>query len=447
MLTTNDARAIAKKVFAACGNKVQAETFIIDHVNALTRYANNSISQNVLQSSVDMSIKVFDENKTAKVSITRFDDASIKEAAGRAIEMLKFQAPDPEAVPFAGAQKYRTMNSWDAATAGVSPEQRADAITKAVAECRSRGLQSFGIFSNSSVAMALENSKGLSAFHQATSFDCSCTASTEDSTGWAGLAGQRVARLVPADLACTAAEKALTCKSPVALDPGRYDVILEPAAVADLLAFMSYQGFGALPFLEGRSFMSGKIGNQLLGKNVTIADDAFHPEANGMPFDFEGIPKQTVSLIDKGVAKSVVYDGRTARKAGTVSTGHGIPESATFGPIAVNLVMSGGDSSLDKMIASTKRGVLVTEFHYSNVIDPLRLLLTGMTRNGTFLVEDGKITKGIKNMRFTESVVEALSRVESLSKDTMFRSGFFGGGFVVPAVKIKDFNFSSETKF
>ncbi len=446
MLTPDEARKTGERVFAACG-KIQTELFLLEHVNALTRYANNAITQNVHQDSLDMTIKVFDENRTAKVTINRFDDATVAAAAKRALDMLQFQAPDADAVPPAPAQKYRSLDSFDKRTASLNPEQRAANISAAVAECKKQSLQSFGIMSNTSATIAILNSLGLFAFHPATSFDFSCTASSDGSTGWAGLSGPRVEKLDPAVVARAAAQKAVLARSPVALAPGRYDVVLEPAAVADLLAFAAYQGFGALPFIEGRSFMSNSIGKQVMGSNVTIVDDAYDPDSNGMPFDFEGIPKQPVALVEKGIARSVVYDSRTARKTKTVSTGHAIPESATYGPIAMNLVMSGGASSLDEMIRSTTRGVLVTEFHYTNVIDPLRLLLTGMTRNGTFLVENGKISKGIKNMRFTESMVESFGRIEALSKDVMFRSGFFGGGFVVPAVKIKDFNFSSETKF
>lgn len=446
MLTPEEARKIGDKVFAACGN-VQTEVLLLENVNALTRYANNAITQNVFQDSITITIKVFHENRIAKVSINRFDDATIAAAAKRVLDMLRFQAPDADAVPPPAAQKYRSLESFDEKTAALTPEQRAACIAAAVSECKKHGLQSFGIMSNTATIIAIINSNGLFAFHPATSFDFSCTASSDDSTGWAGLTGPRVDKLDPVALARTAAEKAVLAKAPVALPPGRYDVVLEHAAVADLLAFAAYQGFGALPFLEGRSFMSGNIGKQLMGNNVTIVDDAYHPESNGIPFDFEGFPKQVVTLIEKGIAKAVVYDSRTARKAKTVTTGHAIPESATYGPIALNLVMAGGTSSLNEMIRSTQRGVLVTEFHYTNVIDPLRLLLTGMTRNGTFLIENGKITKGIKNMRFTESIVEAFGRIEALSKDVMLRSGFFGGGFVVPAVKIKDFNFSSETKF
>jgi predicted Zn-dependent protease len=211
---------------------------------------------------------------------------------------------------------------------------------------------------------------------------------------------------------------------------------------------MAVHGFGALAYQEGRSFLSGKLGKKFMGENINISDDIYHPMVRGMPFDFEGMPKKKVSLIEKGVARGVVYDRLTAKKGKTHSTGHGLPQPNSHGPLPGALILHPADSSVAEMIASTKKGLLVSEFHYTNVLDPLKLIITGMTRNGVYLIENGVITKSVKNMRFTESVLAALSNVELISRDAELQKGIFGGGgFVAPALKINNFNFSSETKF
>ncbi|MBI4713307.1 MAG: hypothetical protein HY762_08430 [Planctomycetes bacterium] len=212
---------------------------------------------------------------------------------------------------------------------------------------------------------------------------------------------------------------------------------------------MAFRGFGALGYQEGRSFLSGKLGSRVMGGNISITDDVYHPLIQGMPFDFEGMPRQKVTLIDKGVARNVVYDRLTAKKdRRTHSTGHGLPQPNPQGPLPTSLILQPGDSSIAEMIASTKKGLLISEFHYTNLVEPMKMVLTGMTRNGLYLIENGIITRGVKNMRFTESVLRALSNVELISRETELHKGFFGGGgFIVPTLKINNFNFSSETKF
>jgi predicted Zn-dependent protease len=193
--------------------------------------------------------------------------------------------------------------------------------------------------------------------------------------------------------------------------------------------------------------MSGRIGRRLLDERVTILDDVRHPGTIGIPFDFEGLPRKTVTLIEKGVARSVVYDRPTAAKEGVVSTGHALPQPNTSGPLPLNLVMQPGDATLEEMIASTEEGILVTHFHYTNLLDPIPLSVTGMTRDGTFRVRNGKVRHPLKNLRFTESVVEAFGRIEAIGREAIYTHAFWGGGTVCPPVKIRGFNFSSETRF
>jgi predicted Zn-dependent protease len=237
-------------------------------------------------------------------------------------------------------------------------------------------------------------------------------------------------------------------EEPIPIEPGEYEVILEPYAVSEFLSFLGYLGFHALAVQEGRSFFSDRLGEKMVDEKVTIYDDGLDPEGLQVPFDFEGVPKKKVTFFERGVAKGVTYDSFTAGREGKDSTGHGLIAPNTSGPIPINLFMQEGRSSLGEMIKSVRRGIYVTRFHYTNVVEPMKAIITGMTRDGTFLIEGGEITRPVKNLRFTESVLKALSRVSAISKDrricsegTVY-SRRFVTGTTVPALKIDGFNFS-----
>ncbi|HMA33953.1 MAG TPA: metallopeptidase TldD-related protein, partial [Chloroflexia bacterium] len=241
-----------------------------------------------------------------------------------------------------------------------------------------------------------------------------------------------------------AIDKAVRSQNPIDIAPGAYDVILEEYAMGEMLQYLSYIGMGALALQEGRSFM--RLGEQITGANITIYDDGADPRCLPMPFDFEGVPKQRVEIIQNGVAKAVVYDTYTAGRApGKTSTGHGLPAPNTFGPLPLNLILAPGPTPKADLIRGVKRGLWVTRFHYVNIVHPLQTVLTGMTRDGTFLIEDGVITRPVKNLRFTQSVLAALSQAE-LANTLKLQKGFLGG-ILVPAARIAGFNFSSATDF
>jgi len=206
-------------------------------------------------------------------------------------------------------------------------------------------------------------------------------------------------------------------------------------------------GFSGRLFHEGTSFLTGRLGKQVFGKNITIADESENPEIGGMPFDFEGTPRRDTILVKNGVVKTMLYDRRTAAEHKKKPTGHGLPQPSPIGAVPFNIVVGGGDSSMAEMIASTKKGLLVTNFHYTNLAERREVVLTGMTSNGLFLIENGRIKHPVKNMRYTQSIIEAFNNVEAMSKEHVLATAFFGGSFVVPAMKINGFNFSSETKF
>jgi predicted Zn-dependent protease len=269
----------------------------------------------------------------------------------------------------------------------------------------------------------------------------------EKSSSYASFVARDPDQLDVDSLAAEAVKK-ISKEEPIQIEPGEYEVILEPYAVSEFLSFLGYLGFHALAVQEGRSFFSNRFGEKMVDEKVTIYDDGLDSEGLQVPFDFEGIPKKKVTFFERGAAKEVTYDSFTAGREGKDSTGHGLIAPNTAGPIPVNLFMKEGESSLGEMIQSVRRGIYVTRFHYTNVVEPMKAVITGMTRDGTFLIEGGEMTRPIKNLRFTESILKALSRVAAISKDrkicsegTVY-SRRFVTGTVAPAIKIDGFYFS-----
>ena len=240
---------------------------------------------------------------------------------------------------------------------------------------------------------------------------------------------------------------------PIEIPPGKYTAIFEPLAASEFLDYLAFYAFNGRMFHEGRSFLSGKLGRKVVDERITLVDDPLAENGFSFPFDFEGVPKQKIVLIDKGIAKHVVYDSQTAFKHKKKSTGHALGGPNPFGPVPLNLVMKPGNGDLAGMIKETEKGILVTRFHYTNVIDPHKLTFTGMTRDGTFLIENGKVTKGLKNLRFTENIIDVLNRIEAISEKQILVAsdpGYgrrFATGHIVPAIKVRDFTFTSATEF
>jgi predicted Zn-dependent protease len=313
---------------------------------------------------------------------------------------------------------------------------------------RAAGCRAAGIHHGVSTLRLLMNSRGLAVHDWDTVAQVSVSAFRDDGAGWACQISDGHQRLDASAVAARAVDKAVRSRAPRAVPPGRYDVVLEPAAVSSLLLFTASHGFGAQQVLDGSSFLAGKLGEPVFGDNVTVTDDAFHPLTVGPVFDGEGVPRQRVTLVEGGVARGIVHDQLTARRAGCASTGHSLPQPSRDGPQPGNLCLAASKSGgTEELIRGMKRGLLVTQFHYSNVVEPTKLTLTGMTRNGTFLVENGEIVGAVKNMRYTESVVEALKRVSGIGGDAKLASALFGGWVVVPSLRVEGFGFSSGTEF
>ena len=446
MISQKQAKTICDRVLNLARRR-RVEVLVEGSNHSLTRYADNAIHQNVTSRELVVSIRMLVGKKVGRATTNKLDNASLALMLDKCEAMAKVQDPDSDMLPLTRPQRYESTQAYSSATAGLSPSGRMEQVRAAVAICQESGLAGAGISANESSALALANSKGLFAFHRGTTADFGLTAIGEGHSGWARQQHTDCRQIDVEAVARRAVDKAVASVDPKELKPGEYTVIFEHAAVTDFLLFLAYLCFGAQACQEGTSFISERTGQKVFGENINIRDDAYSAMAPGMPFDFEGMPRCAVALVQKGVAAGMVHDRKTAKKAKTKSTGHALPQPNTHGPMPLNMVMEPGVSSLDEMISSTKRGLLVTHLHYTNVIDPKRLILTGMTRDGTFVVENGRISYPVKNMRFTESIPKMLSNVEQISKDRIHASAFFGGGFVVPALKVNSFAFTSSTDF
>ncbi len=430
---------------------------------ALTRFANNTIHQNVADENYMVSIRPVIGKKTARATTNKLDAESLKRATQSAEAITRVQQPDPDLLPMAEPERERpderSPNRWFEQTAAITPQDRAVAVDKIVQVAKRDKLVTAGIYASSRIVEAIFNSRGLAQYHQQTSSEISITMLADDSSGWQKFNSSDVRNLDPVSLAETAARKARESAHPNELPPGKYTVILESAAVLDLIGFMFYD-FGGLAVLDQRSFLNNRVGTKLFGENVSIWDDAYHPLQSGPAFDGEGVRRQRVQLVDKGVVRSLVYARGTAEKmkksehaakVGDIRpTGHGLPLPNEIGEVPLNIVLDGGSEAkrqtVDQMIASTERGVLITRLWYIREVDPYEKILTGMTRDGTFLVENGRIKQGIRNFRFNQSLVALLSGVEALGTPVR-ASGEESFDMVVPPMKVRDFNFTEVTRF
>lgn len=433
----------------------QTEVSLVNHDQALTRFANNYIHQNVSESDSSVSIRVAFGRKIGTASTNSLDLGEIKDTIAWAEKIAQFQKENDDFVSFPKAKQtaYKSLKTYDTRTTEFSAKDRAEAVKNIVKVAEDNSLNSFGSVSNGVAEICIGNSLGVLAYALAGDIFCNIVMSGDNSTGYAQAGARNVRGIDFEGLAQSAAQKAIMSDNPAEISPGKYTAIFEPLAASEFLDYLAYYAFNGKMFHEGRSFLSDKLGSRIVDERITLIDDPFSAKGFAFPFDFEGVPKKRLTLINRGVAKNVVYDSLTALKKKKKSTGHGLGGPNPFGPVPLNLVMRPGRETVDDMVRKTARGILVTRFHYTNVIDPHKLTFTGMTRDGTFLIENGKISKGLKNLRFTENIVDVLNRVEALSKDSVLVAsdpGYgsrFATGTEVPAIKVRDFTFTSATEF
>lgn len=443
MLERGEIESVCEIVLAASGSD-QTEVMVSSGQEALTRYANNTIHQNVWESDVGVSIRAVQGQRLGVCSTNDLRPDSLRHAARQATRLASL-APENPAFPGLSASPPPPPGPEPAAaTIQSTPEQRGDTVGPVLDLAAAQDLNGSGALETSYLHLAVANSEGTFAYGRHTRAQMSVVMQTEDSSGRAEAHTTDAGTLDAPALAHTAAEKALNSRQPRALQPGPYTVILEPLAVADMLFWLGLYGFNALTYQEKRSFLCEKLGQRLGDERLNLYDDGLDPRGLPLTFDFEGVPKRRVQLIENGVAVGMVHDLRTAAAADppTDSTGHALPAPNPWGPAPTNMFLEPGKVSLEEMIASTERGLLVTRFHYTNMVHPVQTILTGMTRDGTFLIEEGSIVGGVKNLRFTQSLLEALDNVLEIG-DTGVQCEYVW----TPALKVADFSFSGVTEF
>jgi len=419
--------------------------------SSLTRFANSVIHQNVHEDDHVVIARVAVGKRVGVTETNRIDGEGLTAAIERAMAIAR---ESPEQKDFAGLPKAdpaAEVPAYSEETARVSPATRATAVALAAEIGAEKSVVVSGAYRTSVLSLAVANSRGTTQYYDATEAFFSVFA-----TDRSGVSGSMCAYAVSHNdidverVARTAVDKCVAARDPVEIEPGPIDVILEPEATAEIMEWLSYTAFGARQVQEGQSFMAGRIGERVMGENITIYDDGLDSAGIPVPFDWEGVPKRRVVLVDAGTAKGPVYDTATAAKDGVESTGHAGPATFRSGPSPSNLFVAPGDDSLDGLIARVGRGLLVTRFHYVNgLLDTKKALMTGMTRDGTFLIEDGKIGRAVKNLRFTESMLRAYSNVDGITRERRTFGGNWGGigSVTVPTMLVRDFTFTGATEF
>jgi len=444
LLSDAELRRLAEKVFRLSdADETEVEVSVTS--DALTRFANNTIHQNVAEQSLSVSVRTVFDGRTARATTNKTDDDSLTRVVAASAALARSQPRNPDLLPMPGRQKYSKVARYFENTAHATPADRARAVARVARVAELNKQTAAGIFTTGATQFAIANTKGLFASHRQTRAEFSITILEPDSSGWAKANAPDLGRIDPDALASSASDKAAASRQPREAPPGAWTVILEPAAVLDLVGFLFYD-FAGTALMDQRSCFNKRMGKPLMGKNIILHDDVYHPLQSGAPFDGEGIPRQKVLLVEKGVPRNLVYSCATAKKMKAKPTGHGMSLPNEYGEAPLNLVFSGGRSSVDEMVRSTERGILVTRLWYIREVDPYEKVLTGMTRDGTFLVQDGRVAGGVRNFRFNQGILEMLSNVELLGP-AVRAAGEESFEMVVPPMKVRNFHFSEVTKF
>ena len=440
-LSREECNALATRTLGFVTGADPARVNINSGSRGNTRFAVNQVSTGGDNYDTAVTVTAYAGKRSATSTTNQLDDASLRQAVQTAERLARLAPEDPEFLPELEPQQYEAGRNWSEATASLDPQGRADAVRAITAPSTRRGLVSTGYLDARAGASAVANSKGLFAFTRATAAALTTTVRTSDGTGsgWAGASHHDWSRIDAASLGARAAEKARASRNPAAVEPGRYTVVFEPTAVGNLVQFIA-GALNARAADEGRSFFSragggNKLGTKVVDERVTISSDPFDADVAGSPFTGEGLPTRRSVWIENGIVKNLNYDRYWAQKKGVTPTASG-----------GSLTMRGGSSSMDEMIASTQRGLLVTRFWYLRPVDQRTILYTGLTRDGTFLIENGKITRAVKNLRFNDSPVFMLNTLEALGTPVRVSASEDGGpgqAVMVPPLKVRDFNFTS----
>jgi len=450
MLTEQSARKIVDLAIHHAGKSVEGiEVHLLGTDVETSRFANNEMTQHQANTIDKLAVRVLSNGRQIRLETDDLSTTGVCAVVDGAISAVKLMEKDQCLLPLTVSDNDGEWHSYpdryEANVLSVTAADRAAAISRMIAVASESKLSAAGVYASGTAFEALGNSKGLFSYHRETHVECSVTMCGQDSTGWAKAQGPNLQMVDALELARRAAFKAKASSSPEGITPGRYTVILEHSAFLDLLSYLWWD-FTGTSHLDKRSSLLDKVGDKVFGSNVTIEDDVYHPQQAGCPFDGEGLARKKVKIVEDGVLRNLVYGRRSANRMGVAPTGHGLPEPNSLGDNPMNLVIAGEGKSVDDLVKSTDKGILLTRVWYVRQVDPARKIVTGMTRDGTFLVENGEVTRGIKNLRFNVSLIELLNNIVSSGKPRR-TAGEEGVPQVVPAMKVADFNFTEVTRF
>ena len=429
----------------------RAEVALQATASQLTRFAENTVHQNVSESGARLCIRILQGDRAGSAITNRLDPAGLAAAVQKARLFASQSAADPYLPALIRQAPPAAVHSFDSETANHSPEARAEVVGELCRRAAADGLRASGAFRAAAEELAVANSEGTFSYHAGTTADFQTVVMANGSSGWAHAVHWRAGEISVPDLGQEAIRKAVDGRGARTFEPQTMTVVLDPYATADLVAMLNLVGMGAQSIIKGQSWMLDRIGKQAMSKEVSIWDDGRDPEGLPMVFDCEGVPKQHLDIVRNGLVQGPVFDGKTAKRLGAASTGHALspflPALARgFGPLAMNLRMAAGEASTEELIASTERGLYITRFHYTRTVHPRDCVVTGMTRDGVFLIEQGKLAYPIKDLRFTQSYVSALNGVERIGAETrLLTDDFLGMSVRAPAIKIKEFRFTGAT--
>jgi PmbA protein len=427
----------------------QCEAYLSGKSWGLTRFANSYIHQNIVEDNAELTVRAIFGKKIGKARTNQLDLESVREVVSRAEKIAKAQEEIPDFSSLPQPSKISPVKGFFKKTADTTPEERALTVKASVQQAEEKGMETVsGTYYTGREELAVMNSLGIESYFEGSISSFKINASIDEGTGMAQSFSRNHERLDPEALTEKACRKAIASRKTEAVPPGTYEVILEEQAACEMLGYLAVMTFGAQAYQEGRSAFSGHLGEKVADEKVSIWDDGLNEEGFPVPFDVEGVGKQKIDIMNKGVAENVAYDSFYGQKEGKKSTGHAVDTPAPVGPFPTNLFMEKGTISTGDLISDCDRAVLVTRFHYTNPMYRLKTIITGMTRDGTFLIENGEIVKGLKNLRFTQSVLGALATVKGMS-DTwgIIRMEYLKASVCAPDLHVGEFTFTGSTLF
>lgn len=445
MLSKSKIKQIIEQVLNSSTSN-QTEVVLSSSKNALTRFANNEIHQNMAWNSDFLNIRVVVNNKIGVASTGQLDEVSIKNTLQNALTPCKLQRADRffSSLPKVNIKSDNFNNNLTE----FSLSLMAEGVSEVISEAKKNNVVASGAYSCEESELSVANSLGTYAISNLSTFNLSTVVIGKNSSGFGATVGKNHSFINAQEVAKTAITKTIESENPTDIEPGEYEIILEPQAVSEMMAFLSWYGLNARIFHEDASCFSGKLGEKVFGENINLIDDPFHKLVFPMLFDYEGFPKQRLEIVKDGILKNIAYDSYHANKYGKKNTGHALVAPNTMGPVPLHMFIVPGNKTKKQMIKNVKRGLLVTRLWYVRVLNPKLLNITGMTRDGTFLIENGKIVRPVKNLRFNQSIVEALNNVVDIENKLTPIASFEGEMIsLAPSLHISKWGFSSQTLF